>query len=770
MTAEPLRSARSIGNHEDTSLALPSDSTLRSGQQRVLDQVHTIKRTKSKPGKNASLSPSSPSLQGPALLSEFGSFKFSPAKSNGTLRSNSTTAANFSKAESEDFDLLHATAPLLSVCSTRAGSQRSLPAVFDEKPSVGVQKSRSLSSKTMDLRKGSSSSHWEQRFHTSSWPQPPNGLKPSRSDPALVPPFSPTKMPPMQFKSGTLSNQQSRNSKGYFSVVTDSTKVVTNQTRTVRPPSARSQTDIKGSVSKITKTDQQQGVNGELTMPDLTLKEAVEFLSHPEENYQLCGASFIQHATYNEDNPKKEVLALGGIAPLVVLLQSPNPAVSQSASAALRNLVFKYQANKLEVQHCGGIGKALLLLRDTDSSETQKQLTGLLWNLSSAEELKSELIATALPVLTESVVTPFTCWSDSSANNNVHPDVFYSATGCLRNLSCAQQKDREARQAMRDCRGLVDSIMTYIQACVAEDNPDDKSVENCACILHNLTYQLETESPACFARFSPQGEGSAEDKKGSTVGCFSPKSSKIQKEVQKPTHSFPVSPTRSLQPGIRFPLAEEGPPSGASWLCHSKAMTAYLSLLASSQKDATLEACCGALQNLTANKGPVSNAMGQMMVQKLGGLVNISHLLKAPNPSLQKAAMSLLGNLSRTTSLQGTMARQLLPDLSSLLSSGTREMGNSDDTMATACHTARSLLVADPEVSKKVVSNELVTSLADLSENRSFPKASKAASLLLYSIWNEKGLQGPLKKLGMSKSLFINDVTTAAHKSVQVIE
>lgn len=57
---------------------------------------------------------------------------------------------------------------------------------------------------------------------------------------------------------------------------------------------------------------------------------------------------------------------------------------------------------------------------------------GLLWNLSSADELKGELIATALPALTENVVVPFTCWSDNSTNNNIHPDVFYSATGCLR--------------------------------------------------------------------------------------------------------------------------------------------------------------------------------------------------------------------------------------------------------------------------------------------------------------------------------------------------
>lgn len=48
MMPEPFKSALSLGDVEDTSLALPSDHQLRSAQQRVLDQVCTIKRSKSK--------------------------------------------------------------------------------------------------------------------------------------------------------------------------------------------------------------------------------------------------------------------------------------------------------------------------------------------------------------------------------------------------------------------------------------------------------------------------------------------------------------------------------------------------------------------------------------------------------------------------------------------------------------------------------------------------------------------------------------------------
>ena len=64
-----------------------------------------------------------------------------------------------------------------------------------------------------------------------------------------------------------------------------------------------------------------------------------------------------------------------------------------------------------------------------------------------------------------------------------------------------------------------------------------------------------------------------------------------------------------------------------------------------------------------------------------------------------------------------SVAKQILPELASLVTSGPRELGNSDDTIASACNTVRSLMLADTEVSKKVINNELVNSVADLSEN-----------------------------------------------------
>jgi len=60
MTDEPIRSAMDSVSTEDTSLVLPSDKKQHTGQQRVLEQVKSIKRSKSKMVKSGSLpSPSS---------------------------------------------------------------------------------------------------------------------------------------------------------------------------------------------------------------------------------------------------------------------------------------------------------------------------------------------------------------------------------------------------------------------------------------------------------------------------------------------------------------------------------------------------------------------------------------------------------------------------------------------------------------------------------------------------------------------------------------
>ncbi|XP_046882190.1 plakophilin-1-like [Hypomesus transpacificus] len=715
MMLAPLKSVLALEDRRETSLALPSSNQFGSGRQRVLDQVQTIKRTKSRntiKSSSGSISPASPIYNYTGLFTK--SFKSLPDTLNGNYYFPPTFSANgVSKTGSSTRKLARNSSQWDGTLTSphpltmgQVNSSRS-------EPDLGRFPRARRPAASQQARVNRSSAHLDQKRST---------LVATNRNSRLVDVWA--------VEGGGL--------------VKVDRQLVSSQKPVERVLSKHSVVDTKTSG---TKSKDAQNIK----MKDLTMKEAVDFLYSGDENYQHCGASFIQHNTFTEDKAKQEVRTLKGIAPLVALLRSPNEQVQQTASAALRNLAFKDSSNKEEVQRCGGVNEALAVLRQTPSSETQKHLTGLLWNLSSVDDVKPELVDNALPVLMETVVLPFTGQSDQLTI--MDPEVFYHSTGCLRNLSCAKQNNR---QAMRKCRGLVESLLSYVQDCVDADRPDDKSVENCVCVLHNLTFQLETEAPALFSRITALGRlpcRASSQGDTSPIGCFSQQSNKLEQESH-----------------FDYPVLEEQRPSGAGWLLHSKTLQMYLSLLESSQKDDTLEASCGALQNLTSGQGIVSHVMSQTVVQKLNGLRVISPLLRSPKPSLQRGAISLLGNLARNPRLHTAIARQSLPDLAGVLSSGTKEGTESDDTLGVACQTAHTLILKESDLGKRLLTRPLVASLNDLSRNKYFPKSSKAAALLLNNLWSEKDIQSFLKKQGMTKASFVNDITTAVTRSGQLLQ
>ncbi|XP_067362123.1 plakophilin-1 isoform X2 [Channa argus] len=728
---DPLKSVISIQNVDDTSLALPSLNQLRSGQQRVREQVQSVRRTKSRQSSRSgstSLSPTSPSYE-----SVFGDVsKAQSSASNGSVFfGNGISKANLERNNSRQ--IVHGSsmgssvkrhtaastyhyersyAPVSSKAAGQTNTSRSEPDLgwLRSVPKHAVPPQRFLSNPSNALgsayRIERTTSHY--KTNTSSQPQPVYNVKDSSKDKTI--------------------NQ-------FISSRTDTFKTLSKPPVTERTP----------------KDKVDSGLNDISAVTDISMKEAVECLSYDDETYQNCGASYIQHNTFVDEKAKEEVLKLNGVPPLVSLLRSPSPQVSQTASAALRNLSFKNDNAKEVIHQSGGITEAVTLLRDTESIEIQKQLTGLLWNLSSSENLKPDLLKTALPVLMECVILPYT--TGPNRTNSQDPEVFFNTTGCLRNLSSAKQNNR---QALRKCRGLVDSLVAYVKDCVDAGKPDERSVENCMCILHNLTFQLEAEAPTLFSRMTALAKTfNRSHSLGDTgpISCFSQQSKSAEHEYC-----------------FDFPVVEEPQPNGAALLLHSNTLQSYLSLLESSQREDTQEACCGALQNLTAHEGIVSGVMSQTIVQKLNGLQVIAPLISSKKVNMQRNIVALVGNLSKNRNLQSTIARKALPELLGVISKGSNDGNESDDTLAIACQSASCLLMKEPDLGKKLLNPNLINSLTVLSKNNYLPKSSKAAALFLYKLWSDKDLQSCLKKQGMNKSSFVNDITTAAHKSVQVVE
>lgn len=103
-----------------------------------------------------------------------------------------------------------------------------------------------------------------------------------------------------------------------------------------------------------------------------------------------------------------------------------------------------------------------------------------------------------------------------------------------------------------------------------------QSVENCLCVLNNLSFQLEAEAPALFSRISaaakPVSRGQSQSDAGA-IGCFSPQSKSPVQEVRREDATAPgilfnddysvnilvpsQSPCLSRQPDLVGPSSHE---------------------------------------------------------------------------------------------------------------------------------------------------------------------------------------------------------------------
>ncbi|TRY98724.1 hypothetical protein DNTS_003214, partial [Danionella cerebrum] len=273
--------------------------------------------------------------------------------------------------------------------------------------------------------------------------------------------------------------------------------------RPSQPESPLGLEEMSGSLGRIEKlevkhhaiiTTAKKGRQGE-SAAEMTLKEAVNLLAQDNVETQITAANFIQNQCFNSPDAKKKILYLQGIPKLLKLMLDESEELQRAAVSALRNIVYDNNENKMEVKECEGFPVILGLLTKNRDIETRRQLTGLLWNLSSHDLLKEKLAREAAQALTNSVLVPCSGISegeDPKLELLADPDIFYNASGCLRNLSSSGP---DGRKAMRDCEGLVECIIYYIRGTIADYKPDDKATENCVCILHNLSYRFDCEVP-----------------------------------------------------------------------------------------------------------------------------------------------------------------------------------------------------------------------------------------------------------------------------------
>uniref|UniRef100_A0A671WRI2 Catenin (cadherin-associated protein), delta 2b n=1 Tax=Sparus aurata TaxID=8175 RepID=A0A671WRI2_SPAAU len=493
---------------------------------------------------------------------------------------------------------------------------------------------------------------------------------------------------------------------------------------------------------------------------DPELPEVIQMLQHQFPSVQSNAAAYLQHLCFGDNKIKSEIRRQGGIQLLVDLLDHRMTDVHRSACGALRNLVYgkANDDNKIALKNCGGIPALVRLLRKTTDVEIRELLTGVLWNLSSCDALKMPIIQDALAVLTNAVIIPHSGWDTSphtQEDRKLHlhsSQVLRNATGCLRNVSSAGE---EARRRMRECEGLTDALLYVIQTALGSSEIDSKTVENCVCILRNLSYRLAAETSHSQQGGSEELDGLLCDtggKDAESSGCWGKKKKKKKGHDQWDG----VGP---------FPdLAE--PPKGIQMLWHPTIVKPYLTLLSECSNPDTLEGAAGALQNLAAGSWKWSVYI-RAAVRKEKGLPILVELLRIDNDRVVCAVATALRNMALDIRNKELIGKYAMRDLVHRLPGGNTSslVGKtmSDDTITAICCALHEVITKNMENTKALRDAggiEKLIGIARSKGDKHSPKVVKAASQVLNSMWQYRDLRSLYKKDGYSQYHFVGSSST----------
>nr|XP_018915162.1 PREDICTED: catenin delta-2 isoform X3 [Bemisia tabaci] len=496
---------------------------------------------------------------------------------------------------------------------------------------------------------------------------------------------------------------------------------------------------------------------------DPNLTEVISFLSNPNNLIKANAAAYLQHLCYMDDPNKQKTRSLGGIPPLVKLLNNENPDVYRNACGALRNLSYGRQndENKRAIKTAGGIPLLINLLRKSIDAEVKELVTGVLWNLSSCEDLKRCIIDDGLGVIVNHVIIPHSGWDPVNPGETLWSTVFRNTTGVLRNVSSAGEY---ARKKLRECEGLVDALLYVVKSAVEKSNIGNKSVENCVCILRNLSYRCqEVEDPNYDKHpLVPQNKVSPQSKEansklisGDNLGCFGGSKKKKEAEANDQRETSVTNPNL---------LPKSGPVKGLALLWQPEVVPLYLALLQSCSNPETLEAAAGALQNLAACYWQPSIEI-RAAVRKEKGLPILVELLRMEVDRFVCAIATALRNLAIDQRNKELIGKYAMRDLVQKLPSGNpqHDHGTSDDTIAAVLATLNEVIKKNAEFSRSLLEAGGVERLMNITRQRQkyTPRVLKFAGQVLFTMWQHQELREVYKKHNWKEQDFVTKTIAA---------
>ncbi|XP_065816266.1 catenin delta-1 isoform X3 [Labrus bergylta] len=516
--------------------------------------------------------------------------------------------------------------------------------------------------------------------------------------------------------------------------------------------------DERGSMASLDSTLRKGPGPGGWRQPELP--EVIAMLNYRLDPVRSNAAAYLQHLTYKNDKVKSDVRRLKGIPALVSMLDNPKKEVHYAACGALKNISYGKDAdNKIAIKNCDGVPALTRLLRKTHDQDLTDTITGTLWNLSSHDAVKMEIVDHALHALSDEVMVLHSGWEQGrngtgGGEENCKPrhleweTALTNTAGCLRNVSSERS---EARRKLRECTGLVDSLMYIVQSQIDCKDVDNKLIENSVCLLRNLSYQVHREIPGCerYQESVPINQGPApSSQKG---GCFSSRKgkdewfSKGRKDEDAAADIIDI-PKRTT------------PAKGYELLFQPEVVRIYTSLLKESKNPTVLEASAGAVQNLCAGRWTYGRYIRALLRQEKG-LPMMTELLAHGNDRVVRAMSGALRNLAIDARNRDLLSKHALPHLVANLPGGGQSQpvrALSEETVVSVLSTLHEVMGSSLEAAKWLRASQGIERLVLINKDgHRSEREVRGAGLVLQTVWGYKELRRTLEKDGWKKTDFM---------------
>ncbi|MGH0173002.1 UNVERIFIED_CONTAM: hypothetical protein FKN15_077552 [Acipenser sinensis] len=277
---------------------------------------------------------------------------------------------------------------------------------------------------------------------------------------------------------------------------------------------------------------------------------------------------------------------------------------------------------------------------------------------------------------------------------------------------------------MRECRGLVDSLVGYVQRSVETGKAEDKGVENAVCTLRNLSFQLYTEiPPSASMRLEGPSRGQYEEP-GDVIGCFTPQSKKAKQNQMNDQLTFSE-------------VAKD--PKGMEWLWHPQIVSMYNRVLQHCEMNSsTREAAAGALQNITAGDKRWASVLSRVAMEQERILPTILDNLRTNNDQELRSLTGFLRNLSRYARNKDDMATKVVKNVLVKLPSDSSQTEPSSDVIINICGVLNNLVMGSSVAARDIAFFDGLQKLVSIKNNRnscSREKAAKAATTVLGNMY-----------------------------------